>query len=188
MRSTRPRLLLAALAASAALFPGTATGQEEPERRAGFWMSAGGGGGLDSRSRGVVAGHVRGGATLSPHVLVGGDVSIFGQELDTFGASTRTSTIVNVGATLRFYPWETIGLYLNTGAAASFAHITVEEAGDVLLENDANGVALALGAGYDIRPGGGKLVLTPGVDLMVAGFDDGSALGYTLFSVAVGFR
>lgn len=189
MRSARPRARLVGLSAAAllALLPAAAPGQAASPDRHGPWLGVGLGGGLDHRGKGVPAGHVRGGAALTPRLLVGGDVTVWGQWLaaPSPGGSTRTSAAWNVGGTLRFYPAEDGDFYLRAGAGAAFTN-TARENGTTI-GSDESGYSLALGAGHDIRPGGGSLVVTPALDLMAVVVGSG---GVTLavLTVAVGFR
>lgn len=189
MTAARPRARLVGLLAAAllALFPPQTHGQASSPDRHGPWLGGGLGGGLDHRGKGVLAGHLRGGGTLGPRVLVGADVVVWGQRLEAPGpgGATRTATAWNVGGTLRFYPVEDGDFYLRAGAGAAFTH-TARENGTTIT-SDESGYSLALGAGHDIRPGGGPLVVTPALDLLANVVESG---GVTLavLTVAVGVR
>lgn len=189
MRAARARGHVVAMCAAAllALVPAQTHGQTSSPDRDGPWLGSGLGGGLDHRGKGILAGHLRGGAALTPRLLVGGDVTVWGQRLaaPSPGGSTRTSTAWNVGGTLRFYPAEDGNFYLRAGAGAAFTQAARENG--TTIGSDESGYSLALGAGHDIRPGGGSLVVTPALDLMAVVVGSG---GVTLavLTVAVGFR
>lgn len=152
------------------LAPGPVAAQEAPRR--GFWLSTGMGVGRklsdDAFVGGSWAGHARAGGTVSPHVLIGGEV------LWVFGADAYGSDIpAGRGAlflTTLLYPWRTGGFFFKGGVGYT-----------QLNENLA--LAANAGVGFDFRLSG-NFSLTPGVDLLfVAG--DGGSVSHLAFTVGV---
>lgn len=181
--ATRWRASLVAIALAAVSAAGPARGQETTARRAGFWLEAGPGVGFDTRGDGVVSGHLRAGHALGPHVLVGGDVMVWGQEVSrAFTDAPRTRTAWSLGGTVRAYPSEEGGLYARAGAGVSLAHAGTDGA----FETDETGLSLSLGAGHDFRLGDDGPVVAPGLDFY-GHFTDAPA-GVFVLNVSVGVR
>jgi hypothetical protein len=130
---------------------------QQPRARKGSWLGVGGGFGslglscsgcasIDRESAGTA--YLKIGGTLNDHWRLGG-------ENDTWVKSANGTTVVagNVSLAAYYYPSLTRGFFLRGGAGFAFyqeKHAT----------NAALGLGLVLGAGYDLKIGGG-FALTP---------------------------
>jgi hypothetical protein len=172
MISQRPTLLLLTLAAVAALAPTPAAAQHTQTRQ-GFFFSGGLGYGsmglgCDGCERlgreGGVNGYLTLGGTVSRHVLLG---------IETNGwvksSTGNWQTLGSLMATAYFYPRTAQGLFVKTGLGVSSL------IGDYnVLDQDLamkSGLGLLLGAGYDVRIGGGNTSVTPYVTYVRGSFD-----------------
>lgn len=169
---------------------------QRPQTREGFWIAFGlGYGSADlscdgcavdliggGRAGGGVA-HVRLGGTLSPRVLLGGDVT--GWTKDKNGV---TLTAGNVSMVVVYYPMVEGGLFVKGGAG--FSSIMIEEGGQ---QTDGASFGLSGGFGYDVRVGR-NISITPLFDFLYAGSQDLQYQSQTrypgvtanMFSVSVG--
>jgi hypothetical protein len=90
------------------------------------------------------------GATLTPKLLLGGELAYFGAvaTYDTFaGTATRTLGITTINAVVTFYPFER-GLFLRGGLGLASAGATVDVPGVGKTSDSAGGGDVALGLGY----------------------------------------
>jgi hypothetical protein len=92
------------------------------------------------------------GATLSPQLLVGGELSLYGKRNRS---EQRDATIGTASGVMRYYPVTTSGLYVQGGAGPGFSTLA---GGPGLIES--SGWALQAGLGYDIRSRG-RFTITP---------------------------
>ncbi len=147
---------------------------QRPQTREGFWIAFGvgygsadlscGGCGLDTIAAGREGGgvaHVRLGGTLSPKVLLGGDVT--GWTEDRNGV---TLTAGNVSMVVIYYPMAERGLFVKGGAG--FSSIIVEQGGQ---QTDGASFGLSGGVGYDVRVGR-NISITPLFDFLYVGSQD----------------
>jgi hypothetical protein len=98
------------------------------------------------------------GATLTPKLLLGGELTAFAAAAaydGPYGTSTASLAMTNVNAVLTFYPFER-GLFLRGGAGLASLGATQEvqgPAGKVKSKQTARGGDVALGAGYALWAG-----------------------------------
>jgi hypothetical protein len=144
-------------------------------RHEGFWVGFGLGGGVNTADnvaegkRGGAAAYVRLGGTLSQKWLLGGELSIWGRQDDTFlGDNTISLTRSNATLTAMFFPSDKGGLFLKGGLGG--ANVEYEAGGVKVSEQ---GVGTTLGFGYDVRLGR-NLYLTPNFDLLIQTFERAS--------------
>ncbi len=123
---------------------------QHPQVRQGFWIGFGFGwgslgascSGCGSISReGGADGHLRLGGTLSPHVLLGGDIVGW-----TKSDSGTTTTAGNVTFSAYYYPMVESGLFVTGGFGGSTYELS--NSGN---HASASGFGISLGVGYDIR-------------------------------------
>jgi hypothetical protein len=145
---------------------------QNPQTRQGFFI----GGGLGIGSLGVEdgderetggAGHLTLGGTLTPQILLAGELTGWTKEED--GARL---THGNVNAIVQFYPMVDAGLFLRGGVGASQLRISAEE-DNVSLTITEDGFGASAGLGYDIRVGS-NFSITPYGLFVWGSFDDGS--------------
>jgi len=131
---------------------------QRPQRRDGFWIGFGVGYGwahvacdgcLGVARTGGATGFLKLGGTLSPHVLLGGQVNVWAHD---DGASTEG--IANVTASLYYYPDARRGLFLTGGLGFS------DYSTDSRPAFEGSGWGATLGVGYDVRVGR-NVSLTP---------------------------
>jgi hypothetical protein len=159
------------LVVAAALMP-TAAGSlhaQHPQTREGFWISFGlgygsagiscDGCGAFDREAGFTS-YVRLGGTISPRLLLGGDISAW-----TKTRNGQTSTLGGMFATLVLYPAPARGFFVRGGAGFS---LYAESNGSNV---SGAGAGLLAGAGYDIRAGR-NVSLTAFVDFLVGSVGD----------------
>lgn len=135
---------------------------QHPQVREGFWIGFGFGYGhsslscgsgcsfTDASKGGGGAGFIKLGGTLSPRVLLGGEVNAWVKDV-----SGTTEEVGNVSAALYYYPAAASGFFLKGGAG--FASYILHNGGTSVT---ASGVGLIAGLGYDIRVGR-MISLTP---------------------------
>jgi hypothetical protein len=135
---------------------------QHPQTREGFWIGFGFGYGsaslscgsgcsfTDASKGGGGAGFLKLGGTLSPKVLLGGEVNGWVKDV-----SGTTEEVGNVSAALYFYPSPKSGFFLKGGAG--FATYMLRNGGSSV---STNGFGLIAGLGYDIRVGR-MISLTP---------------------------
>ena len=98
------------------------------------------------------------GGTPNPHFLFGGEVLVWWRHAERHDGVANEVQRVNVTATSLIYPGTDLDLFFKLGFGVSEV-----EAG---AGNDAEGIGLTLGSGYDIRLGD-NFYLTPNADVMV---------------------
>lgn len=86
------------------------------------------------------------GATLTPNLLLGGELSGLTSEADSFGFDSRL-TVGQLLAVLTYFPTGR-GLFLRGGAGLAFISSEKDEDGFTVASDDANGVGLMGGLGY----------------------------------------
>lgn len=154
---------------------------QRAQTREGFWigfgfgygsasLSCGSGCSFNSSSKGGGgAGFLKLGGTLSPKVLLGGEVNGWVKDV-----SGTTEEVGNVSAALYFYPAPASGFFLKGGAG--FASYMLRNGGSSV---SASGFGLIAGLGYDIRVGR-KISLTPTGNLYFGSDGDLSDAGTVL--------
>lgn len=165
---TRLRLALAALFLAAAAVP---LGAQETSRK-GFWFAAGMGVGQKLSDDAIVggswAGHMRAGGTLSPQLLLGGEV-LWVLGADAYGSDIPVGR-AGLLCTLLAYPWRSAGLFLKGGVGYTQM-------------DEAMALAANAGLGLDI-PLSGNFYLTPDLGLLFVTGDAGS-VSHVAFTVGV---
>ena len=151
-RLFRTVLSLAAITVSLA---GNALGQH-PQKRAGFWFSAGlGYGSLGCQDCGTreggPSGNISLGGTLSQKVLLGASSNAWVKS-----ESGTTLTVRTLTAAIRFYPSATGGFFLIGGLGLGTVSANVSGFGSA----SETGAGALLGLGYDFRVGR-NVSLTP---------------------------
>jgi hypothetical protein len=135
-----------------------------PVEHRGFWVGFGLGGGMNladfaEGSRAGAGGYLRLGGTVSPRILLGGELAGWGRDIGggTFSESGATATVL-------YYPAGP-GVFLKAGAG--FAGWAVRTSvGSTTTTTTAGGFAGTLGVGYDLRIGT-NLFLTPNLDFLL---------------------
>jgi len=142
------------------------------QRHDGFWIGFGLGAGaltsgnLDESERGGAAGYVRLGGTLSQKILMGGELSFWGRQEDTFlGENTVTLTRANATFTVIIYPSDNGGFFMKGGFGGANIQTQVGN-----LTQDIQGLGTTIGLGFDVRLGR-NLYLTPNADLLLQTFE-----------------
>jgi hypothetical protein len=118
------------------------------------------------------------GATLTPRLLLGGQLTYFGAAArypDPSGmmaASTRSLGLTNLNAVLTFFPWER-GLFLRGGLGLASAATTTKVPGVGQTSDSAGGGDVAVGIGYAFWLGKG-FNLSGNLDWSAQGFGGGA--------------
>jgi hypothetical protein len=136
-------------------FTSSALGQH-PQRRQGFWFSAGlGYGSLGCQDcggrEGAASGNLSLGGTLSQKVLLGASSNAWVKS-----ESGTTLTVNTLTAAVRFYPSATGGFFLIGGLGVGTVSAVISGFGS----GSETGVGALLGLGYDVRVGR-NVSLTP---------------------------
>lgn len=162
------------------------TGAQEALHQ-GFWIGFGLGGGTNFADfadgvRAGPGGYLRMGGTLSQRVLLGGEISGWGRDIQ---GSTFTES--GMMATIMFYPMGR-GVFVKGGAGFA-GWSTSASVGSTSTTTTATGFAGTVGAGYEVQIGG-NLFLTPNIDFLYhtlssdntawANISSGSILLFTL--------
>ena len=136
---------------------GVSTAQH-PQTREGFWIGFGFGYGSahlacggtcsfnDKAKGGGATGFIKLGGTLSPQLLLGGEVNAWVKSLSDSGASA-TEAVGNVSFAVYYYPAPASGFFLKAGVG--LANYRLSDGGSVT----GNGFGVLAGLGYDIRVG-----------------------------------
>jgi hypothetical protein len=164
------------LAVLAPVAVSSASGQEKPHAREGFWIGAGSGFGsvgfvcdtcrTFDRESGLLT-LVRAGSTVSPRVLVGVEGALWRKDI-----SGATVTVGQVSVAGNFYLKPQSGFFLKVGGGFS---VYSSKNGS---ERSGLGGAFTAGAGYDIRLGS-NVSLTPMVSYLHGDVDDVKVDGVT---------
>ncbi len=163
------------LVAAAALALATPAGaQDAPSpRHQGFWIGFGIGAGSDlsdqardARSGG--GGYLRLGGTITPQLLIGGELTGWVRRQD----DVTVSRSVAVG-TITFYPTRQ-GFFLRSGLGfGAFTLLVSGAIADITLTEE--GLGALFGGGYDVQIGR-NLFLTPNLDFLVQVINDDTAV------------
>lgn len=146
---------------------------QNPQTRQGFFIGLGlgvgsfGAEGDDGRETGGAA-HITLGGTLTPRVLLAGEIAGWTKEED--GARLSHS---NITAIVQFYPIVDSGLFVRGGVGGSNLRVSASSGG-FSFSFDENGLGLTGGLGYDIRVGS-NFSITPYGLFVWGDFDGGSA-------------
>ncbi len=131
-----------------------AAAAQHPQTREGFWIGFGFGYGsshlscgsgcafADSAKGGGATGFIKLGGTVSPQLLLGGEVNAWVK--DVGGA---TESVGNVSFAAYYYPAAASGFFLKGGVG--YASYRLSDGGSV----DGRGFGLLAGLGYDVRVG-----------------------------------
>lgn len=162
------RHLAACVLAATVCLPAAASAQSAP--REGFWFGIGGGAGRaevtcdacdDEGGETGGSGYVKAGWTLSPRLLVGGELNVWTRR-EALGDSDAWLTMYNASATVTFYPSAAAGFFVKGGAGVAYLDTDVERRGSTVTIDLGSGPGVLVGAGYDIRLG--RVALTPAVN------------------------
>ena len=163
LRSIVPVLLLTAFAVSTA----------EAQNRAGFWISGGIGGGvntaesLDGARLGGGAGYLRLGGTVSDKLLLGVEFNGWTRSRNGVGNIRSNTTF-----TAMLYPSPVGSFFLKGGLGVSIIQVSVDIAG-ISVSGTESGFGSTIGMGYDIALG--SVSLTPNLDLLFQTFNAGTS-------------
>jgi len=157
---------------------------QSPREHRGFWISAGVGGGwnltrnvgIDSASEGGAGGYLRLGGTITPRLLIGGEVAGWGRSIDGVDVARG-----NVTVTALFYPSVQTGVYLKGGLGGSSLANTVTEGNTTVTVHD-EGFGATLGVGWDVRLAR-NFYITPGIDFL---YQRASSVDNTILLMTVG--
>jgi hypothetical protein len=182
MHPVRAMLVVLAIVAVEAL---PAAAQE----RQGFWISGGGGWGslgvsvdeLEDEREGSGVGFLRGGWTLTPRVLLGGELNAWSQSEEVEQGLDARLTVYNLSVALTYYPQPMGGFFVKGGIGGTFADTDLTLEGTSITVDLGRGVGFIAGAGYDVRLTR-RLYLTPAVNLWYGRLGDIQVLGEPLFS------
>ena len=174
-------------AAAVLLILGTSVASaQKPQTRKGFWIGFGFGWGSYGIScdgcsglgrEGSYTGHLRMGGTISPHLLLGGEV-------DGWSKSESGSTISagNVTLDAYYYPQPAGGFFLNGGVG--FSRVEASGGGSSAGET---GPGITLGLGYDLRVGT-NVSVTPIGSWVWGNPESGFSHNFYQFGVGVTFH
>jgi hypothetical protein len=163
------------------LLAGTATPAAAQESRDGFWISLGAGGGwnlarnIADETRAGLAGYVRMGWSIDPHILLGGEAIFWGRE-----QSAQLFTRGNVALTGLYYPVARQGLFLKLSMGMAFLDYFPTSDSTLIAWERGFGSNIALG--YDVRIGR-SVFITPNVDFVWQSVEN---LTNTMLLVTVG--
>ena len=163
LRSIVPVLLLTVFAVSTA----------EAQNRAGFWISGGIGGGvntaesLDGARLGGAAGYLRLGGTVSDKLLLGVEFNGWTRSNNGIGNIRSNTTF-----TALLYPSPVGSFFLKGGLGISMVRVSAD-IGSISVSGTEAGFGSTLGLGYDIAVG--SVSLTPNMDLLFQTFGGGTS-------------
>lgn len=178
-------LVLVVLCLACLGIPSVSSGQE----RQGFYFGIGGGYGsagisctdcADPGREGSGVAYLKGGWTLNPRVLVGGEFNFWSKETQLEPGITAAFNMYNVSATVTFYPQPRGGFFVKGGAGVAFTDMDVSAAGSSMTADLGRGLGLIVGAGYDI-PIHRRVSLTPTVNFWHGQPGDLKVMGETIF-------
>jgi hypothetical protein len=161
----------------------SAASAQHPQARKGFWIGFGLGygslgfscQGCASDREGALSGHLKMGGTVSPKLLLGGELNGW-TKADPSGTTT---TIGNASLAAYFYPAPAGGFFLRGGLG--FSSLAVEGF------NSETGLGFILGGGYDIRVGT-NMSVTPYMNLNYGHPVDGLSQNIVQMGVGLTFH
>jgi hypothetical protein len=157
------------------------------QNRQGFWFGVGGGYGSagiacddceDSGREGGGAFYLKGGWTLNPRVLVGGEFNFWSKTFEVEPGVTGAVNMYNIAATLTFYPQAKSGFFVKGGAGAAMTDMDMKASGISMTVDLGTGFGFIVGAGYDI-PLGRKIAITPAFNYWYGRPGDLKVMGQT---------
>lgn len=187
MKCLRATILCAAVLFGSAASLSAQDSARPPAEHRGVWLSGGLGGGTTNDADGGItnddeggpAGYFRLGGSVSPHILLGGEV--IGMTLDRNGSDI---SFANATFALVYDPALPGGFFAKGGIG--FASVmTSTDLGGGTFTTDEEGFGVTLGVGYDIRIGG-NLYLTPNFDLLLQTYSDDRDASMALFTLGLG--
>ncbi len=161
--------------------------EEAADRRHGFWISGGIGGGVNTASlsinerRGGVAGYIRAGGAPSGHVVIGTELVGWATERNEIVTSRGNITIF-----VQYYPSTTGGLFVKGGLGGAGVAVTTSVSAGTLVEST-EGFGMTLGGGYEF-PISRIASITTNIDWVFQVLDDrsGGADTSSLFLFTIG--
>ncbi len=188
MKCFRAAFLCAAVLFGSAAFLSAQDSDRTPAAHQGVWLSGGLGGGTTDNDEGGFtsdeddggpAGYFRMGGSVTPHILLGGEV--IGMTVDRNGSDI---SFANATFTLVYDPALPGGFFAKGGIGFASVMTSTEFGGGTFTTDD-EGFGVTLGVGYDIRIGG-NLYLTPNVDLLLQTYSDDRNASMVLFTLGLG--
>lgn len=182
------RFLFGALLVALALAGFAAPAQAQlttQHRRNGMWFSLGLGGGwnvaknVNGEAKSGFAGYIRGGGSLSPHLLLGGEAEWWYRD-ESSDLSLARGNLTLVG---QYYPSLDLGGFVKLGVGLAGAELITAGGSQASWET---GTGVTAGVGWDV-PVGQKISLTANADFLfqrVAGINN----TLLLFTVGVTFQ
>lgn len=148
-------------------------------RREGFWFAAGVGGGAESfdardglgwsDGKGGGMGYLKLGGTVSPSLLLGGEVQVWGTTYYTSPQYDRAlGSLLGIA---QVYPAPETGFWLKGGLGMAFSNYHSYDAFGTITNQDQTGRAWSLGIGFD-APIGRRVSITPSLDFVGQDYDD----------------
>ena len=175
-----------AMAAVLLLVGTSVASAQKPQTRKGFWIGFGFGWGSYGIScdgcsglgrETSYTGHLRMGGTVSPHLLLGGEVVGWSK---SEGGATISAGNVTVNA--NYYPKPAGGFFLNGGVG--FSRVEASGGGSSAGET---GPGFTIGAGYDLRVGT-NVSVTPLASWVWGNPESGFSHNFYQFGVGVTFH
>ena len=158
--------------------------------RQGFWFGVGGGYGSagircddcdDSGREGSGAFYLKGGWTVNPNVLVGGEFNFWSKETQLDPEFKAAINMYNFSGTVTLYPKADAGFFVKGGAGVAVIDADISGLGSSMTIDLGTGFGFIVGAGYDI-PLGRRVAITPAVNYWYGAPGDLKAMGTTLIS------
>lgn len=158
------RLLMAGVALGIGVTPAQGqTADDDGPRHQGFWIGFGIGGGLNldaPNAREGGAAYLRMGGTINQQLLIGGEASGWGRDVQGGTVSRANAT-----ATIYFYPSLEGGPFLKSGLGFASAQVQATSGNTTVTISD-GGFGATFGVGYDFRVGR-NFYITPNLDYLV---------------------
>jgi hypothetical protein len=160
------------------------------QNRQGFWFGVGGGYGsagidcdgcesADREGSGVF--YLKGGWTLNPRVLLGGEFNFWTKEFQVESDVNGSLNMYNFSATVTFYPQPKGGFFVKGGAGAAVTDMDLKVSGSGMTVDLGTGFGFIVGAGYDI-PVGRKIAITPAINYWYGRPGDLKVMGETVLT------
>ncbi len=161
--------------------------EQSADRRHGFWISGGIGGGVNTASltanenRGGIAGYIRAGGAPSGHVVIGSE--FVGWATEQNGITTSRG---NVHVFVQYYPSSTGGLFFKGGLGGAGLAVTTPVSSGTLVSST-DGFGLTFGGGYEF-PISRIASITTNIDWFFQALDNqsGGADTSSLFLFTIG--